>query len=68
MEKHAPNGNGVVVEVSDDAGSTEESKNCCDKIFASSCCLAMERIGGHVVTFMEKGFYKLVNDVIIRRY
>ena len=36
-----------------------EDKTCCDEIFASSCCLAMERIGGHVVTFMERGFYKL---------
>ena len=55
--KSSVNGD-VQVVVEDPA---EEEPNCCDKIFATSCCVAMEKIGGTVVNAMEKFFYKLVS-------
>ena len=48
-------------------GSSSDT-SCCDAIFATPCCLALEGIGNKIVIVVEKVFYEWVNGFSYRQY
>ena len=45
-------------------GSSSDT-SCCDAIFATPCCLALEGIGNKIVIVVEKVFYEWVLTVLV---
>ena len=64
MSGAAQNGHAGANGEQSSTGSSSDT-SCCDAIFATPCCLALEGIGNKIVIVVEKVFYEWVLTVLV---